>query len=391
MKVLIHTYGYPSVRNPYMHTFVRDEAELLNRSEQLQLAVIVSNPLRMADLKSKEVFLNSAFPVHSVLYPSVPRRRLAGLTAAFLSRAMLPVLRQTKPDLLHCHFIYPAGLVAPLAQKLNLPFIVTTHGDDFYSSIKVKSLYARVEQTLRLAQKVVCVGPKLRDDVIREFPFLAAKTETVMHGIDFSYFGPHEADTALQREHKQLDPDKIHALCVARISRVKGLHVLAEAISQSRRLREDCVFHIVGPVSDAAYEAELKNQLKSLKLNNVLFHGAEDKQGLRSWYRACHFYVQPSLSETFGMTILEALACGKPVVGTKSGGPEAIITADNGMLAELQPEHLKECMEVMCTNYAAYDATAIHEDAGRRFSEETKRVRLLGIYQSVMESAAEEG
>ena len=384
MKILILTYGYPSQKQPYLHTFVEDEARLLHASGQVELQVVAATPFKPGGLFQKNIFDASRFPVQEVRYFSVPRRKWPAVTAKMLQNRVAPVIRTFRPDLIHAHFMYPAGLIAPLAQRYGIPLVITSHGDDFYTSQPDPVLRTRLGIMLSLSQRIIAVGPKLRNDIARAFPQIEDKLRVIGHSIDFNYFCPGDPDRA---QSHLLVPGKVNVLSVARISKVKGLHLLVQAAQQSEALKEKAVFHIVGPVSEADYAERLHKQIQEAGLTEQFkFHGPERREGLRSWYRSCDFYVQPSLSETFGITVLEALACGKPAVVTQSGGPDWIVTPEQGLISAIEVSELRSALEQMLDSFQHYKPEEMHRLLNLRFSEHARLSSLMNCYAEAARS-----
>lgn len=385
MRLLIHTYGYPSAEYPYLHTFVEDEAKLLHTAAEIQLSVLVTNPLKFPSFLRRNTFKELGFSVREAGYLSIPRRKLSFITAAAIQRAVRPYLDTEQPDVVHSHFLHPAGLIAPLVHKMGIAYVITIHGVDFYLSISVSSLYARIKAALGMADKIICVGPQLQHDVISEFPEVKGKTEVVMHSVDFDYFNREAGSVERPTDLSFVaDPVKINVLCVARIHRKKGLHLLIDAISGSELLKQQCNFHIVGPLSDPSYKQELGSQIKQHELNNIHIHGPQEKAGLRKWYIHSDMYVQPSLDEPFGIAILEALACGLPAVVTRSGGPQQMVNSENGMVCDISADGIRAALVSMLPQLKSYSPAAVRNSVATRFSASAKQQRLIKIYQNIL-------
>lgn len=83
--------------------------------------------------------------------------------------------------------------------------------------------------------------------------------------------------------------------------------------------------------------------------------------------------------------LIEALACGKPVISTDSGGPRSIVNEKNGIIVPVDNEEkLRQAMEKVCHNYSDYDSKEIREDCSARFSEEVITKQILRIYQTLV-------
>lgn len=107
-------------------------------------------------------------------------------------------------------------------------------------------------------------------------------------------------------------------LTVGRLEPVKGISYLLEALNLLKMTRKDFFLNIIG---GGSIRDELKQKAESLGLNDfVQFHGIKPKVQVAGFMSQCDFFVLPSLFETFGSVIIEAMACGKPVVVTKTGG-----------------------------------------------------------------------
>ena len=107
-------------------------------------------------------------------------------------------------------------------------------------------------------------------------------------------------------------------------------------------------------------ERELHLLARRLEIEpRVRWLGRLDRQRALEEYRACDCFVQPSHLESFSIVVLEALACGKPVIATRCGGPEFMITPENGLLvAKQDPSGLARAMRGMVSGAQAYERLA---------------------------------
>ncbi len=376
MKVLILSYLYPTLNRPYQHVFVREEARLVSTFSDVHVVDCVPfKPSVLFGRKEATDYVRDGFPVEPVVYLSIPRRRLSGITAQMLGKKIGRILDREKPDVLHVHFLYPCGLVVHEAKKRNIPVVITTHGVDWYHSVKIPSLKNRVGHIIDSADKIICVGPKLEGDVEKMHPEASEKIQTLLHGIDFDYFKP----PVKQSSQKE----KINILCVARFAHIKGLHLLIDAISKSQKLKSDCSFTIVGDKTDKEYYNRIIKQIAEESINNISIQPPVGKEELRSLYQRADFYVQPSLSEAFGLALLEAIACGLPAVALSSGGPDVIVNKQNGLLVK-SSESLQEALEQMCGDWQNYSSKELHKSVSSRFSNTIKREKLKQIYESLI-------
>ena len=116
----------------------------------------------------------------------------------------------------------------------------------------------------------------------------------------------------------------------------------------------------------------------------VNFHGAKPKLEVAEFMRRCDILVSSSFAETFGITLIEALASGKPVIATNSGGPRDIV---NDMVGKLVPpgdvSALADAIDHVLDHYEDYPAEKIARYARERYSHEAVGKQLNEIYQTV--------
>lgn len=156
----------------------------------------------------------------------------------------------------------------------------------------------------------------------------------IFYGVDNKTFSPEKKDEGF-RERYKIKEDSVILLYVGRLAKEKHLHILTSAFMRLGRKYHLCV------VGDGPYRKEMEIVLKS---KGVTFFGyTRDLETLARIYASADIFVTPSPTETFGITVLEALASGLPVVGVDRGGVKDVITQDVGVLAQPDnPEDLAE-------------------------------------------------
>jgi glycosyltransferase involved in cell wall biosynthesis len=163
----------------------------------------------------------------------------------------------------------------------------------------------------------------------------------------------------------------------------KGHSDLLYAFARSFKQKNNVQLIIVG-------EGPLGQKLKSLShelgINQqVTFLGKIDHEGMLAEMSACDALVLSSRYETFGVVVIEALACGKPVVATRCGGPEWIVHEGNGLLVPVRDiAALGHAMLAIKNSAHRFDSRQIRQDCIARFGEKTV-IRLLSeVYSQIL-------
>lgn len=218
-----------------------------------------------------------------------------------------------------------------------------------------------VAEHLRHVDVVVACSQHVAGLVCRRFPGFADRVRVVPNGVDTDRFRPAPGITA--------EPGRI--LFVSRVSPEKGVHVLVEAfrkvweerpdaqldvvgtpgllpwsllggLSDDPKVRELVRFYGDGPLARAwrqlrrggeAYRAELWRLLPEKAAQRICFAGAVAHEAIPERYQRASLFVLPSLSDAFGIPVVEAMACGLPVVGARTGGiAESVEHGRTGLL-----------------------------------------------------------
>lgn len=154
--------------------------------------------------------------------------------------------------------------------------------------------------------------------------------------------------------------------------KAKGTDILLQAFAA---LEAPSTLTIVGDSRERNFWEKLSVKLGIAE--RVSWLGNVPRGKIAAIYQNCDVFVLPSRAESFGVVYLEALASGKPLIATRCGGPEDIVTSANGLLVPVNDVNaLAEAMRNMSGNYRNYDSGLIRTDFENRFSAETIVERL---------------
>jgi starch synthase len=268
-----------------------------------------------------------------------PLRPVLGAFSRNLAMAADPITA----DLVHCHTWYThlGGLVA--SRAYGLPLVITVHSLEPLRPWKREQLAggydvsAWVEQqALEEADAVIAVSAAARQDVLEHFDIDPARLHVVHNGIDTTGFAPDLSRDAIARF--EIDPAIPYVLFVGRITRQKGITLLIEAIPHlDERIG---VVLAAGQPDTPELAAEVERGIADARAAAPLrpIHWIPehlDRRAVRQLYTHAAVFACPSVYEPFGITNLEAMACGVPVVATRVGGiPEVVADGQTGLLVD---------------------------------------------------------
>lgn len=243
--------------------------------------------------------------------------------AASLSSFMEKLLRADDYDLLDFHWVYPDGIGGlDWARTLHKKTVATVRGNEAIFYFNHGPLRKIVQKRLAEFDHVIAVSNDLRDKIVREYGVPFARSSVIQNGVDTAKFHPGDRRQAVAA--CGLDGSRRHVVTVCRLSREKGLEYLIRAFAGLRR--NDTELTIVG---DGPLGPSLKALCRELRVaETVHFHPPMEHTAIRSWYNAADLFCLSSLWEGCPNVIIEALACGTPVVATRVGGIPDLVPAD---------------------------------------------------------------
>ncbi len=312
---------------------------------------------------------------------SIPNlsNRLEGLTHRLwrkwiIARAVKLVDEGTipRPDVVHAHVVRPAGAAATaLAGKWQTKVVLTEHSNPFSVHLGTAALRRATHATLRQFDSVVAVSPFLAGEIRSAFADLTP--EIVGNVVDETFFCPGPA------EHARAPGQPLRFLFVGGLVWYKGVDVLLAA--SARLLDQGLRNWQLVIVGDGPHRSRLEKQIAVLGLEpNIKMVGSQPREVVRAWMRSADALVQPSRTETFCVVLIEAIACGIPVITTDCGGPAWIVRPENGQIVPVgDSEALANAMARRSQGRTAFDPLLMRSSIISRFG----RIAWLGEIEKI--------
>lgn len=361
MKVLVLSHMYPVNCNPVNGIFVHEQVKALSEAG-IKVRVVSPKPWAPWPIKhlSKKWKAYSeipeqddidGIPVYYPKYLTYPK----GLFFASSGKHMYRGIRDTVAkihkefpfDIIHAHVALPDGNAASmLARDFGCPFVVTIHGQVFQQTIfRNHNCRNEIGRTLRRADKVITVSTKLKRIGMEAFPEVKEKILVVSNGID-----PKEIEERGSELQITSEKAKPIVLSVSNLIETKGIDLNLKAIAKLREKYPDIQYTVVGDGHKRKALEDLTSQLGLEK--HVKFVGRVDHKTVFSYMSKCDVFSLPSWKEGFGVVYLEAMACGKPVIGCRGEGIEDFVEDKvNGLLVQPKdPDSLAEAMDFLLSH-----------------------------------------
>ncbi len=390
MKVLLFSSLYPSSVRPIHGIFVETRLRELLKTGEVHAKVVAPVPwfpLRAQLFGEYAQFAatpsfeqRNGIDVHHPRYLLLPK---VGMNMApwTMARAALPTLQRLQRegfdfDLIDAHYYYPDGVAAAIiARRMGKPFVVTARGTDLNLIPKYAYPRARILETAAQAGASIGVCRALAETLER----LGAdpdKLHTLRNGVDLERFAPEPRDAARQRlglpVHGRL------MLSVGHLIDRKGHFIAIDALAL---LPAEVSLAIAGTGPD---RQALEKRAEQLGLRHrVRFVGVVPQAELKWWYSAADVLALCSSREGWANVLLEALACGTPVIATDIWGtPEVVSTPEAGVLMrERSGVALAEAWIRLLMAYPTREATRAHAE---QFSWDSTTKGQLELFRSLL-------
>lgn len=265
------------------------------------------------------------------------------------------------------------GLVARAVQiRLGVPYVCFVHGEDINVAMTSRELSLLTASVLRNADKLIANSHFTKELLLTDWKIPAERIELMHPGVDCEYYSPPPSNFS-----RKLFPENRQVLLtVGRLQERKGHDSMIYALSSIQQKHPDVLYAIAG---DGEQRQLLQRLVTRLNLeDHVLFLGEIQDHTLRQCYQECDIFVLPNRTigrdvEGFGIVLIEAQACGKPVIAGRSGGTaDALVTGKTGLLVDCQNvENPQDLTAAVCSLLENPEQRLNWGEAGRNLVETT--------------------
>ncbi len=254
------------------------------------------------------------------------------------------MIRRHRPEALHCGKILPEGWLAWLVKlRTGLPYWIYVHGEELEYGHQSRELGWMMRRVFAGATGVVANSANTAELLRQDWQIPQARLHTLHPGVDAGRFCPTPRDLSVRRRLGWGERPVI--LTVGRLQKRKGQDMLIRAMSAIREQVPDVLYSIIG---DGHEHPALESLIATNGLAGcVELRGEPSDAELIECYQQCDLFVLPNRTvdgdfEGFGMVLVEAQSCGKPVIAGDSGGTrETMHVGRTGLIVDCtQPEPL---------------------------------------------------
>ena len=368
MHILLLPSWYPTETDDVGGSFFREQGQALARYGH-RVSVFARHK---ADIRGYEVKKagEGSFTEYHIHY------HLLRLPVTFLYvvwimvRLMRTELRRDRPDIIHVHSVAAVKYARVLRLLFGIPYVVTEHSSRVKRKMGPREI-RRLRRFYDSAEAVIAVSEGLKEHM---HALTTRKILVIPNMVD-----PRFLDAPLRSPAA----DRFRYVFVGGLNAAKGLDNLLTAFAEIHGRDRDTELVLCG---DGEERENLLRRIGELSLSDsVLLRGQVSRERCAQEILDGHALVLPSRTETFGVVCAEALACGRPIVMTKTDAWRSLVTPETGLAVEIgDVRGLANAMESLRRQYDFYHPETIRAYCRERFSPETVCRRVTRVYEDVL-------
>jgi N-acetyl-alpha-D-glucosaminyl L-malate synthase BshA len=284
--------------------------------------ITYSEPVRLGELR-KNIFYHEVRTSDYPLFKFTPYEQV-------LTSKLVDVVKFEKLDILHVHYAIPHASAAYMAQQIlkdqgiEIPFVTTLHGTDITLVGKDPSFEPVINFSINKSNRVTAVSENLKKETFELFD-IKNNIEVIPNFICLKEYKLDNNEYYKKRYAPNNEKIICHVSNFRKVKRIEDVIIAFEGISKEI----DAKLLLVGDGPERARLEQISRNSKSSK--NIFFLGS--LKSTKEVLNISDLFMLPSSKESFGLSALEAMACGVPVIASESGGiPEVVLHGKSGLL-----------------------------------------------------------
>ena len=366
LHIAITTLWFPHNKNPLYGIFIHAQAQAL--AEYVDVTVLIARRKLVPYHKTYTIGKVNVVERGGPYLPNTSESRL-DRWSKYYEKMYDEVDRNKKIDLIHCHDYIALYPTRKIHKRNGTPYVVTIHNTDFLRESVASWRASYLTDAFDHSKKVISVGETL-----------SQKLQAYTHQSNIINI-PNIIDTHLFSYKVPPPTAPFKFLYVGIFEDRKRVMEMIEAFHHLNSKNAQLTF-----IGYGSLEKQMKKYIQTHGLQNQIdILPPKSNDELTPYYQSHHCYISVSASETFGITVAEAMSCGLHILYNKSGGPEHFIAPIGCMLVEdTTPPNLANKMQEMMRSYDPMKSIQIRNHAVNTLSSESVVNKLLALYQAAV-------
>lgn len=379
MYILLVSRGIPSTKDPQWGCFEFDQAQALKSLGHKVVILSVDERIRFyrRKLGITHTVIDGIECYNLCFIPKKISNLLGFSISSKISRAQYDYLfnhiisKEGLPDIIYSHYLKISYNAIFLKNKYHLPLVAIEHWSEINKDTLIPEAKKIGISTYHHVDQLICVSESLKQMVKKHFN----QDSIVVHNMIAKAFCNSNFDSITNK--------KIQFVATGSLIYRKGFDLLPKAFSMLDLPNEQWELTIIGEGNEYG---NLTQQIHSTSLqNNIHLVGIKTKEQIAEILKNSSIFLLPSRNENFSVAVLEALACGLPVIASICGGIRECINEKNGLLFPVDDvEKLAQSILYAVQHIDKYDRKAIAEDCLARFSPEVIAKQLTQIFEETI-------
>ena len=387
MKLFIIPSWYPTEIHPESGSFFRDRASILQKNG---IEIIIGTPVthslkdffRFSHNNTIQVDINGELPTYLLesinIFPKMEKLFFKQYKKSAITIFNKLLETHGLPDLVMIHSsLWAGGALGEILNKNDIPFVLTEHLKEFlipngFSTFQKKIIH----NTYSMASQILLSSSSLKNATSNNFNTHKPKLNLLPNPVDENLF--------TLREIPNINPQFI-IVCISLFRPEKRIDLVLESFNDLVHSGIKAKLKLIG---DGPLKHEIEIQIQKLGVSDLVeLPGYLSQKRIIDELHNSHFLVLPSDIETFGMVLVEAQACGLPVVATDCGGPKDIITAESGIL--VTPGSVSELargMKKLISSFDKFDPSEIRNSVIQKFGQKSYAESIINITANLIKS-----